>query len=537
MPSVSHTTVIRTQCSITPLSFSIIHCLNVISLSHPRLSIKRNTLSNFITHTGQVVIGLFATCHTTRVDHQVLLNSGWVRILLGLLRLNQNLIGVDHIYGPYVEDGLIKVALTPSGPMNSSGISCHTCPAPPTHLTDINIKINCGRKLEPREGDMPVLNPFFAESLFSDVKETWAKVVDGLIKYHFIRRYPYIFGSWKKDFAAEQPLYRSMARSLSEMFLRSPNRDFTRKGKAIFESLRKKRSAQINRAWEELGNLKTQSNAPAIPLEELEELREQTVTIGESEREEASTEEEFVNAVCAALIALYVREVKPRGKDLHTQALDDLNDYPLHQLEGGDRHGSQTGVASVSMIMFEDTSFQRMMGDSSLVPEALAGESSQHSSMSEESLGPITCQSSLENPVCVGTSSSQMSGIQLEMMERAQLEDRTSTIRTEPDNTSTKTFIHNRSASELGLEPMSEMDSPMVLAPHTSSSLPPESSVYSYASCVSGDEMMVDGAGAEVVMELESLGAASGGYDIEIDGVYGWERHVGHPDGAKGLKE
>ncbi|KAG9021563.1 hypothetical protein FRB95_001915 [Tulasnella sp. JGI-2019a] len=130
-----------------------------------------------------------------------------------------------------------------------------------------------------------------------------------------------------------------------------------------------------------------------------------------------------------------------------------------------------------------------------------------------------------------------MSGIQLEMMERAQLEDRTSTIRTEPDNTSTKTFIHNRSASELGLEPMSEMDSPMVLAPHTSSSLPPESSVYSYASCVSGDEMMVDGAGAEVVMELESLGAASGGYDIEIDGVYGWERHVGHSDGAKGLKE
>ncbi|KAG8986605.1 hypothetical protein FRB94_002662 [Tulasnella sp. JGI-2019a] len=113
-----------------------------------------------------------------------------------------------------------------------------------------------------------------------------------------------------------------MARSLCEMFLRSPNRDFTRKGKAIFESLRKKRSAQINRAWEELGNLKTQSNALAIPPEELEELREQTVTIGEdaeSEREEASTEEEFVNAVCAALIALYVREVKPRGKDLHVR--------------------------------------------------------------------------------------------------------------------------------------------------------------------------------------------------------------------------
>lgn len=130
-----------------------------------------------------------------------------------------------------------------------------------------------------------------------------------------------------------------MAQSLCEMFLRSPNTDFTSQGKAIFEvswktdfgmrldlssrchyqSLREKQRAVAERAWDDLANLKTRSNAPAVPFDVLEELREQTMALEDNTEEGggASTEEEFVDVVCAALTVLYVREVKPGKKDLY----------------------------------------------------------------------------------------------------------------------------------------------------------------------------------------------------------------------------
>ncbi|KAG8882366.1 hypothetical protein FRB98_003746, partial [Tulasnella sp. 332] len=397
MPSVSHITVIRTQPSYAPLSFTITHCLDVISSSATRLTIKPSTLSSFITHKGQVVIRLFATCHLAPIDHQFLLGSGWVRILIDLLRLNQALLGLDNISDPYIEDDLVKglsfsdslltldnnthnvhqVSLTPSGPMDAFNV--YLCPSlPHHHLTDVLLEINWGGKQEPRESDLPSVNPFFAESTFSEIRETWAKVIDRFFKHHMIKKYPYIFGTWKDDFAAEKPLYRSMAQSLCEMFLRSPNKDFTQQGKTIFESLREKRRAAVERAWYDLENLKTRSNAPAVPFKELKELRGQITLMIEDDLEEgdgASTEEEFVDVVCLMLTSLYAREVKPGKKDLHasemtillsTSTLGGLDDYPLHHFDEGEedsQYGLPNDDAATHIAMLKDRPSQLMLSD------------------------------------------------------------------------------------------------------------------------------------------------------------------------------
>ncbi|KAG8884436.1 hypothetical protein FRB98_002408 [Tulasnella sp. 332] len=297
-----------------------------------------------------------------------------------------------------------------------------------------------------------------------------------------------------------------MAQSLCEMFLRSPNKDFTQQGKTIFESLREKRRAAVERAWYDLENLKTRSNAPAVPFRELKELRGQTTLMIEDVLEEgdgASTEEEFVDV---------------------TSTLGGLDDYPLHHFDEGEedsQHGLPNDDAATHIAMLQDRPSQLMLSDHNCLFHETK-ESSQSPPLefiiSEEpfhSGSPVLDPNSQGNPSEDGTFGSQMSDVRRDLRD----------FKTHVQNNDAMVvdLATDTRSPELGIEPPSELDSPLLLTPRTPSS--PISLVgYPPAHPTLRDlraetEMASDTA---VQMVTESQGTVGGVEGIEIDGTNEW---------------
>ncbi|KAG8908009.1 hypothetical protein FRB99_001176 [Tulasnella sp. 403] len=130
----------------------------------------------------------------------------------------------------------------------------------------------------------------------------------------FSRRYPYVFGTWKQDIAAEQPFYQSIAKSYCRMFLRSQNRSFTKPGRTMYKSLKNKLEAHVERGWDQLLTLRSKRNDPLFSSEELAEIRE-GLTEEHDEQPDANSEEDFEKVFCGAMTLLYSTKIRPGKKD------------------------------------------------------------------------------------------------------------------------------------------------------------------------------------------------------------------------------
>lgn len=87
MPSVFHSTTIRSPNSLVPLNFNVTHRLEVAGPSAKQISVKPNTLPRRVTHAGVVTLALSWAVQGKRLKAETLMALGWTRVWRDLISL------------------------------------------------------------------------------------------------------------------------------------------------------------------------------------------------------------------------------------------------------------------------------------------------------------------------------------------------------------------------------------------------------------------------------------------------------------------
>ncbi|KAG8934083.1 hypothetical protein FRC01_005244 [Tulasnella sp. 417] len=134
------------------------------------------------------------------------------------------------------------------------------------------------------------------------------------------RRYPYIFGRQKAVIAAENNLYHNIANSLCQIYLRSPNREFKKAGKKLFQRLAEKTESRCDGSWDRLTNLQTAAGQMVFTQAEVHSRR--SLTQEDNSEDEIDTEDRFKTLISRSLAALYISTVRPGKRDFELKTLD-----------------------------------------------------------------------------------------------------------------------------------------------------------------------------------------------------------------------
>jgi hypothetical protein len=137
-----------------------------------------------------------------------------------------------------------------------------------------------------------------------------------------------------QDLASSNDMLPTIAQSLCNIFIRSPNIEFISNGKKLFEvrkaraetvftsfdhsltiqRLKQNNELAVDTLWDSLLTIKTFKGAPLLTVEEIEEQRAIVKSLIET-FEPPTSEQEFKDAVCEAMTRLYTRKIKPTKKD------------------------------------------------------------------------------------------------------------------------------------------------------------------------------------------------------------------------------
>ncbi|KIO28714.1 hypothetical protein M407DRAFT_229840 [Tulasnella calospora MUT 4182] len=129
-------------------------------------------------------------------------------------------------------------------------------------------------------------------------------------------RYPYIFGRRKTGLASENNLYSNIANSLCQIYLRSPNREFKKAGKTLFQRLAENSEAHCDGSWDGLLNFQTPAGQAVFAQDEVHTRR--SLSRENDSEDGIDTEERFKMLISRSLAALYIATVRPGKKDFET---------------------------------------------------------------------------------------------------------------------------------------------------------------------------------------------------------------------------
>ncbi|KIJ59482.1 hypothetical protein HYDPIDRAFT_33170 [Hydnomerulius pinastri MD-312] len=153
---------------------------------------------------------------------------------------NATQLGLNTVSRPYIddEDGLAKklsVTLTPSRSVPRTS-------RPHANLVSLHLAYiwkTVGRRKDAyNSSDMiEEVNPF-SSTLYLPTESLLTRVTEQFLTYHFVGRYPLIFGPWCKRLDLEMDYFPSIGRSIGEIMNRSKNPAFISKCKRLLKAAR-----------------------------------------------------------------------------------------------------------------------------------------------------------------------------------------------------------------------------------------------------------------------------------------------------------
>ncbi|KAG8947940.1 hypothetical protein FRC04_010137 [Tulasnella sp. 424] len=340
MPSTTYsiTTRIPSDESGPLLALKVTHCIDVVHATDVPLALASFPQRFVVTHGGHVEISLHGR-HQSVIPVDVLSKSGGLLEFVRALTENKSTLSLEDISDVYNDDGILKrmryinirsldliqslvtVRVTPSGPL-ADAITGESLPE--LKLTGIRVEFIWGSKRSNRAGiEGGSADPFSSKTILLPYHRQWDIAIEKVLVNHMLRqrtRYPYVFGQWKANLTSENNLYYNIANSLCQIYLRSPNREFKKRGKKLFQRLLENSESRSDASWDKLLNLQTPSGQAIFTQEELD--RGRSRTRNDDLEDDIDAEECFKRLISKSLSALYAAGVRSGKRDF---ALNTVN--------------------------------------------------------------------------------------------------------------------------------------------------------------------------------------------------------------------
>ncbi|KAG8958163.1 hypothetical protein FRC03_009385 [Tulasnella sp. 419] len=159
--------------------------------------------------------------------------------------------------------------------------------------------------------------------------DLWRMALDKVL-LSLLKRYPYVFGAWKETLVANRELHPSMAESICQMFMRSPNLIFRQEGMRLYLLLREKIKNYKQSLWEKLEKLEGPTQQCILSLLDC---KEADTGSNPAAGNLGVDEESFQKALCEALLLIHIQKVTPLRKQMMVQSLpEDVKISPVPAL-------------------------------------------------------------------------------------------------------------------------------------------------------------------------------------------------------------
>ncbi|KDQ20669.1 hypothetical protein BOTBODRAFT_315103 [Botryobasidium botryosum FD-172 SS1] len=258
MPLVSCANVLRSdEDLLLSLSLRITHILSISSSldlepaedDMPPLPVRGDTLSALdVFISGPLKIHISGSMDGRKVSPKAIAESWLANSMAFALRRNASTLGIHDVSDVFLDDKAATILVTTKGAFTSPFDIAGNMP--PVALKRFELRVHCGSKTNLPEDTNAgshgtgvghssqhpsILLPSpFSPTPLASYKEAWAKLTDKFLINNMLRRYPLIFGEWKQALESEQAFFPSIARSISNMFIRSPNPSFKLAGQNAF---------------------------------------------------------------------------------------------------------------------------------------------------------------------------------------------------------------------------------------------------------------------------------------------------------------
>ncbi|KAF9561316.1 hypothetical protein CPC08DRAFT_435855 [Agrocybe pediades] len=229
MPTVSFKSRVQATSESCSLALIVQHRLQVGQLSEIVYAKKIGLPDGIPVHlASQLVCTISGAFNDQRASLEDLQNSHLVYRLLDYLRLNAAELGIHSLSDPCIsgEPGKLTFSCKSSKPYP-------ICTAfSPTDVRLLGLDFDFVWKTgQPRsDGEKPYQLNAAVHPFSSRLSLSYATLmniaVDKFVKFHLVRRYPLIFGSWSQQLDTERQFFDSMLASINRLINRSHHSNF-----------------------------------------------------------------------------------------------------------------------------------------------------------------------------------------------------------------------------------------------------------------------------------------------------------------------
>ncbi|KAG9018145.1 hypothetical protein FRB90_012108 [Tulasnella sp. 427] len=313
MPSTFHSTTTRIQSEDGGpiLTLKVTHHVDIGQPTGNPLGLKSSPQSFTVTHGGTVKISLQGKLGIP-IPTDTLQKCGGALELMRALTENKFVICLESISNFYEEDGALT--LSPAGPLADTIVDSALLQL---NLTGISIEFIWSTKRLNDPGSEGFADPFSSGAILLPFRRQWDIAIRKVLTTHMLRRYPYIFGTWKARLSAQNQLYRNVSNSLCQIYLRSASRELKKTGKQLFQRLLDRTESRCDASWNRLLSLQTSSGETVCSQEELDRWR--SLTQDDCSDEDLDREERFKQVIGSSLAALYTASVRLGKKDFELE--------------------------------------------------------------------------------------------------------------------------------------------------------------------------------------------------------------------------
>ncbi|THH15364.1 hypothetical protein EW146_g5102 [Bondarzewia mesenterica] len=230
MPSLSTSSQFR----VLSQSFSLtVHADHVLAVDEPSdiIYTVKNRFPQVldVQTTSNLTLSLSGAVHAEAVPAQQMVQSSVTRHLHTYIKANADLLGLSDVSDVYTDHsaGIPKFSLTPSS-------SLYTGRPPRASLLSIHLSY----VWKPFAQYNHPYGDIFSPQLLLPFKATLDEAVQKFARIHLVRRYPLIFGPWRKKLDTESKFFSPLSRTLLHTISRSPNAAFRRQCKKLLKQMR-----------------------------------------------------------------------------------------------------------------------------------------------------------------------------------------------------------------------------------------------------------------------------------------------------------